>query len=81
MTHAEAESARVLLHRIRRKEVSDPFKPREVYLKHWAYLSNPEEARQAIKLLCDLDYLREEPHETGGRPTVLYRVNPKARTA
>lgn len=79
VTQAEAEGARALLSRILRNEVPDPFKPREVYLKHWAYLSNPEEAHQAIRLLCDLDYLREERQDTGGRPTALYWVNPKVR--
>lgn len=81
VTQAEAEGARALLHRIRRNEVPDLFGAREIYLKHWAYLSNPEEAREAIRLLCDLDYLREERLDTGGRPLTQYRVNPKARAA
>ncbi|MBI5611896.1 MAG: DUF3987 domain-containing protein [Gammaproteobacteria bacterium] len=78
---AEAESARALLARIRRGEVPDPFGPRDVYLKHWAFLSNPEETRQAVRLLGELDYLREERQETGGRPKALYWINPKARAA
>lgn len=81
VTQAEAQSARELLNRIRRGEVPDPFGPRDVYLKHWAFLSNPEETHQAVKLLTDLDYLREERQETGGRPKALYWINPKARTA
>lgn len=81
VTQAEAEGARALLHRIRRNEVPDLFGAREIYLKHWAYLSNPEEAREAIRLLCDLDYLREERLDTGGRPSTQYRINPKAGAA
>jgi hypothetical protein len=81
VTQAEAEGARALLHRIRRNEVPDLFKAREIYLKHWAHLSNPEEAHEAIRLLCDLDYLREERLDTGGRPLTQYQVNPKARAA
>jgi putative DNA primase/helicase len=81
VTQAEAESARILLTRIRRGEVPDPFRPRDVYLKHWAYLANPEEAHQAVRLLTDLDYLREERQETGGRPKTLYWINPKTRQA
>ena len=34
VTQAEIEDARALLHRIRRGEVSNPFMPRDVYLKH-----------------------------------------------
>lgn len=78
---AEAESARALLNRIRRNEVPDPFGPRDVYLKHWAYLSKPEEVHEAARLLCDLDCLREDRIDTGGRPKALYSVNPKARAA
>ncbi|MEI7679005.1 MAG: YfjI family protein [Betaproteobacteria bacterium] len=81
VTQAEAEGARALLNRIRRGEVSDPFVLRDVYLKHWAYLSTPEDTRQAVRLLCDLDYLREDRVETGGRPRQPYRINPKARAA
>ena len=81
VTQAEAEGARALLSRIRKNDVPDLFKAREVYLKHWAYLSNPEETHQAIRLLCDLDYLLEEKLDTGGRSTSQYQVNPKARAA
>lgn len=78
VTQAEAEGARALLNRIRRGEVPDPFTPRDVYLKHWACLSKPEEVHEAARLLADLDYLREERQETGGRPKALYWINPKA---
>ncbi|MHB8406697.1 MAG: YfjI family protein [Acidiferrobacterales bacterium] len=79
VAQAEAESARALLNRIRCGDVPDPFGPRDVYLKHWAYLANPEDVHQAVRLLSDLDYLREERQETGGRPKVSYRINPKVR--
>jgi len=79
VTQAEAESARALLKRIRRGEVPDPFGRRDVYLKHWAYL-NTEETQQAVRLLVDLNCLREErQEETGGAPKTIYRINPKAR--
>lgn len=78
VTQAEAESARALLNRIRRKEVTSPFVPRDVYLKHWACLSRPEEVHEAVRLLCDLDWLREERQETRGAPKTLYWINPLA---
>lgn len=81
VTQAEAESARALLNRIRKGEVPDPFTPRDVYLKHWAYLGTPEATHEAVRLLCDLDYLREDRIETGGRPKLEYQINPKARQA
>lgn len=81
VTQAEAESARALLHRIRRGEVSNPFVPRDVYLKHWAHLSKPEEVHEAVQLLGDLDYLRKEEQFTGGRPKGAIWINPKAKVA
>jgi putative DNA primase/helicase len=81
VTQAEAESARALLRRIQRGEVPDPFVARDVYLKHWAYLSKPEEVHEAVRLLCDLDYLRKEEQATGGRPRGAIWINPKARAA
>ena len=81
VTQAEAESARALLHRIRRSEVADPFTPRDVYLKHWANLSRPEEVHEAVRFLADLDYLRKEDQSTGGRPKAAIWINPKARAA
>ena len=81
VTQAEAESARALLNRIRKGEVPDPFAPRDVYLKHWAYLGTPEATHEAVRLLCDLDYLREDRIETRGRPKVEIYINPKARQA
>ena len=79
VTQAEAESARALLHRIKRGEIANPFVPRDVYLKHWANLSKPEEVHDAVRFLCDLDYLRKEDQPTGGRPKVVIWINPKAR--
>ncbi len=81
VTQAEAEGARALLHRIRRGEVSNPFVPRDVYLKHWVCLSKPEEVHEAVQLLCDLDYLRKEEQFTGGRPKGAIWINPKAKAA
>lgn len=79
VTQAEAESARALLTRIRKGEVPDPFTPRDVYLKHWAYLGTPEATHEAVRLLCDLDYLREDRISTPGRTRKDYSINPKAR--
>lgn len=80
VTQAEAVSARALLTRIRKGEVPDPFTPRDVYIKHWAFLGTREETHEAVRLLCDLDYLREEKVSTPGRTRTDYYINPKART-
>jgi len=88
VTQAEAESARALLQRIRRCEITDrdgnvltdKFTPRDVYMKHWAYLATTEATHEAVRVLCDMDYLREvRIADTGGRPKFEYLINPKAR--
>jgi hypothetical protein len=73
---ARMAGARELLRRIRRGEVPNPFTLRDVYLKGWTRLSDAEKARAAASLLEDLDWLRSEPLQTGGRPKTLYWINP-----
>jgi hypothetical protein len=58
----------------------DGFKPADIYLKGWSYLSTSKETADALGLLVDLNYLAmvEKPTTTkGGRPSVTYRINPK----
>ena len=81
IAQAEAESARALLRRIKAGEVASPFFPRDVYRKGWAHLSKPEETHEAVRYLCDFDYLRSEEVKTGGRDKKAIWINPKLRTA
>jgi putative DNA primase/helicase len=74
---ADADVARELLRRIRRGEVGDGFRLRDVYRNGWTKLGQPEQAKKAADLLCDFDYLRVEREETAGRWTERYRVHPK----
>ena len=80
VTHSQADGARALLGRIRSKEVPNPFTARDVYLKHWTHLATPEATHKAVRMLCDMDYLRaieSRPGIAGGRPKFEYAVNPK----
>jgi putative DNA primase/helicase len=73
---ADAAGARELLRRMRRGEIKDGFRLRDVYRNGWARLGQPEQAKKAAELLCDFDYLRAESEPTGGRWTERYRVHP-----
>jgi len=78
-TQPDTYAAKALLAKIRSGAVQDGFKLRDVYLKGWAHL-NQDEASAAVQLLCDLGYLAAQGLPTGplgGRPTALYRINPK----
>ena len=74
---ADVDSARELLRRIRRGDVEDRFRLRDVYRNGWARLGDREPAQRAADLLRDFDYLRVEREETAGRRTECYRIHPK----
>lgn len=76
---ARAESARALLAKIRAGHVPNPIRLRDVYLKGWSGLGEPEEARQAADLLHELDYLSRETIQTGGRSATVYWVSPRVK--
>lgn len=89
-THAErayhagqsmaTEGAKALLAKIRAGALADGFRARDVYLKGWAHVSDPEATKEALTLLCDLGYIKgtnSEPDPSGGRPTTVYSINPK----
>lgn len=78
-TRPVTDGAKSLLGKIRGGEVKDGFKPSDIYLKGWQYLSNTEDAHAALGLLSDLGYLRRMsvgPGEKGGRPSFTFQINP-----
>jgi hypothetical protein len=77
VAQAEAESARALLQRIKKGEVTNPFIVRDVYRKGWTHLAKSDQVREAVKLLCAHDYLREESSDTDGRPKTEIWINSK----
>lgn len=78
-TGPQTDAAQALLDKIKAGRVPDGFAVRDVYLKGWAHLSNPEAVKLAAAMLCDLGHLRRtdvKPGAGGGRPTAAYRINP-----
>ena len=80
-TRLETDGATALLAKIRAGAVADGFKPADVYLKGWSYLSTPEAVKSAAQMLCDLGHLRlvekrQGAGTVGGRPSVAYQINP-----
>ena len=72
-------AAKELLKRIKSGELPDSFRLRDVYRNHWHLLGSKEEALEAADVLVDFDYLAVRTENTGGRSTLRYQVNPKAR--
>ena len=59
----------------------DSFTPRQVSLKHGAWLATPDAVRKAADVLADFDYLRRDVVQSTdplgrGRPSDRYLINP-----
>jgi Protein of unknown function (DUF3987) len=77
LLRADQTAARALGERI--KDLPWPFTLRDVYRPCWIGLATKEAAQEAVATLCDLGWIRGEQKKSGkggGRPTVLYHVNP-----
>jgi hypothetical protein len=48
-----------------------------IYRQDWSNLSDREQVQAGLDLLADLDWLAAEMQKTGGRPRILYHVNPR----
>ena len=73
----ESNPARLLGARIKARELPPVFTAREVYQHGWAGLPDPSTVSKAAGVLIEHDWLRAERQQTGGRPRLVYRVNPK----
>jgi hypothetical protein len=81
-TRPDTRHARALLAKIRSGDVIDDFKPADVYWKGWSQLDRMG-VEKASELLADLGYLlkieKRPEGKQGGRPSITYRINPKAK--
>jgi hypothetical protein len=82
-TVADNASARSFLNRLRdgSARLPDAFTAREVRRKGWSGMIRPDESENACEVLVDHGWLiatPQVPTERGGRPTITYRLNPRA---
>lgn len=69
------ESARALLQKIKNGEIQDYFSPRDIYRKGWSHLASSESVYQAIKILIDFGWLRENEGSKSNEVTTI-RIHP-----
>jgi hypothetical protein len=74
---AELKAAQALAEKIEAGEVVDGFTPRDVYRNQWTSLTTKELVKKATDELMAAGWLRTEKIRTGGRPSVVFRINPK----
>ncbi|RKY27661.1 MAG: hypothetical protein DRP83_01955 [Planctomycetota bacterium] len=72
--------ARAMAKKIVSGEVPDGSTERDVYRNYWSMLSDKHHVQLAVAELVELDWLRIETQPTQGRPKVVHRINPAART-
>jgi Protein of unknown function (DUF3987) len=70
-------AAKAIQKHIRNGDLADGFTARDVHRPRWSNLSEHSQVQAGLDLLCDLDWLFAEKRETGGRPSVAYRINPR----
>lgn len=75
---ANAEAARAIWRRVELGQVSAPFTARDIHRKGWSGLADIEGVKAGLQALEEADWIASEKTETGGRPAVIYRLNPKA---
>jgi hypothetical protein len=64
------------LDRIRKGQLGDGFTAKDIYQKGWHGLQGGPKLNEALKLLCDYDWLRAKTIETPGRPKHVFLINP-----
>jgi putative DNA primase/helicase len=74
---SSACGARMLAEKIRQGAIVDGFSLRSVYMKNWSGLGTRDTVADAVDILIDADWLREQKEATGGAPKTTYRINPK----
>jgi putative DNA primase/helicase len=78
---AETTAAKAIVSHIRRGDLIDGFSARDVHQRGWSNLSDRNQVRAGLSLLCDLCWLCpvDKRLPAGGRPTTHYRINPRAQ--
>lgn len=77
----KVSAARSIWWRIMRNDLPQPFTARDIQRKGWSGLAQRARVEGGLEALCEADWLASNTPETGpggGRPTKLYRPNPKA---
>lgn len=75
-----AHAAQWLGNKIRQRKLKDSFTAHDVHRHGWKYLDKPESVQAALAWLEERQWVRSYPIPSkahGGRPTSIYRINPK----
>lgn len=71
-TQPGIDAAKIILSKLKKDKLSDPFTLRDIYKNHWTGIDTPNKAQAAVDILLDYNHLTRNEIMTSGRPTVLY---------
>jgi putative DNA primase/helicase len=77
----EVAAAKSILERVRKGDLPESFTARDVHRPRWSGLTEIEQVRAGLDLLVDIDHLAAASTtvgEDGGRPKVIFTVNPRS---
>ena len=77
VTAASATTAQAIVSKVRSGHLKLQFHSQDVWRPGWSKLTDRNEVQSALELLVDYDWLQARKLVTGGRPALLYIVNPK----
>jgi hypothetical protein len=72
-------AVRALASRILKGDLARTFGLKDVYRPHWTHLRSRADAIRAVDILVDLDWLRVQIEDTGGRRRQRFLVNPRTQ--
>jgi putative DNA primase/helicase len=81
VTAAAADTAKAILAKIRSGDLKTEFGSREVWRPQWSRLTDRDAVAAGLAMLVEYDWLGQRKLETGGRPQIIYSLNPKATGA
>jgi hypothetical protein len=70
-------AAKAILKHIRKGDLADGFTARDIHQHGWSELSDRGHVQVGLDLLVDLDWIAAATSQTGGRPRVVFSVNPR----
>ena len=71
------QSAKSLADKIVAGKIPNGFTVRQVYRNGWSNLNNQEDVNEAIDILQEHGWLKQNFLDTGGRKKQIYMINPK----
>ncbi len=79
---SEIRKAKTIANYLQKSNLPDPFTVRDIYRRGWSGLTTPQDCSEPLELLEDLNWIKSSrlpSTNDGGRPTIIYRINPKLK--